>query len=194
VTPPLGSIPAPIAGCPTSRSFFARCGIPQAFPSSLLRSPQLRTGAPCSHQRCPDFLLRSTSHDRVCGFLSKKAAWSCSTPPRSTGNPGYVGRKRWAKPTKAFRTELYASFLSAGTERNGGLRFSSPGTHTPSKARRFLNRSWPRLLKSGPDTKQSFSRAPELVPETKLSSRSGLKALNLSSGPKVRCWHKTLPG
>jgi hypothetical protein len=34
-----------------SRSFFARCGIPQAFPSSLLRSPQLRTGAPCSHQR-----------------------------------------------------------------------------------------------------------------------------------------------
>jgi hypothetical protein len=128
----LGSIPAPIAGCPTSRSFFARCGIPRAFPSSLLRSPQLRTGAPCSHQRCPDFLLRSTSHHRVCGFLSKKAAWSCSTPPRSTGNPGYVGRKRWAKPTKAFRTELYASFLSAGTKRNGG--FSSPGTHTPSLA------------------------------------------------------------
>jgi hypothetical protein len=34
-----------------SCSFFARCGIPQASPSSLLRSPQLRTGAPCSHQR-----------------------------------------------------------------------------------------------------------------------------------------------
>jgi hypothetical protein len=46
--------------------------------------------------------------------------------------PAYVGRKRWAKPTKAFRTELYASFLSAGTKRNGG--FSSPGTHTPSLA------------------------------------------------------------
>jgi hypothetical protein len=28
-----------------SRSFFARCGIPQAFPSNLLRTPQLRTGA-----------------------------------------------------------------------------------------------------------------------------------------------------
>jgi hypothetical protein len=47
----LGSVPAATAGCPTSRSFFARCGIPQAYPSSLLRSPQLRTGAPCSHQR-----------------------------------------------------------------------------------------------------------------------------------------------
>jgi hypothetical protein len=46
----------------------------------------------------PDFLLRSTNHDCVCGFFSKKAAWSCSTPPISTGNPGYVGRKRWAKP------------------------------------------------------------------------------------------------
>jgi hypothetical protein len=33
-----------------------------------------RTGAPCSHQRCPDFLLRRTSHDLVCGFLLKKAA------------------------------------------------------------------------------------------------------------------------
>ena len=47
----MGSIPAPIAGCPTSRSFFARCGIPQALLSSLSRAPQLRTGAPCSHQR-----------------------------------------------------------------------------------------------------------------------------------------------
>ena len=34
-----------------SRSFFARCGIPQVLPSSLLRSPQLRTGALRSHQR-----------------------------------------------------------------------------------------------------------------------------------------------
>jgi hypothetical protein len=47
----LGSIPATRAGCPTSRSFFARCGIPQAFPSSRSRVPQLHTGAPCSHQR-----------------------------------------------------------------------------------------------------------------------------------------------
>jgi hypothetical protein len=62
------------------------------------RSPQLRRGAPCSHQRFPDFLLRSTRRARVCGFLSKKAAWTCSKPPTSTGNPGYVGRKRWAKP------------------------------------------------------------------------------------------------
>jgi hypothetical protein len=47
-----GPIPAPIAGCPTSRSFFARCGIPQGSPSSLLWTPQLRRGAPgCSHQR-----------------------------------------------------------------------------------------------------------------------------------------------
>jgi hypothetical protein len=34
-----------------ARSFFARCGIPQASPSSLLRTRQLRPGAPCSHQR-----------------------------------------------------------------------------------------------------------------------------------------------
>ena len=34
-----------------SRSFFARCGIPQVFPSSLLRVPQIHTGAPRSPQR-----------------------------------------------------------------------------------------------------------------------------------------------
>jgi hypothetical protein len=32
---PSGSIPSPTAGCPISRSFFARCGIPQDSPSSL---------------------------------------------------------------------------------------------------------------------------------------------------------------
>jgi hypothetical protein len=68
------SIPVTNAECPTSRSFFARCGIPQACPSSLSRSLQLYTGAPRSHQRCPDFLLRSTRNDHACGFLSKKAA------------------------------------------------------------------------------------------------------------------------
>jgi hypothetical protein len=46
-----GPIRATNAGCPTSRSFFARCGIPQVSPSSLLRSPQLYTGALRSHQR-----------------------------------------------------------------------------------------------------------------------------------------------
>jgi hypothetical protein len=81
-----------------SRSFFARCGIPQLSPSSLPRIPQLCRGAPCSHQRYPEFLLSRTSRNRVCGFLSKKAACSCSTPPNSTGNPGYVGRKRWRSP------------------------------------------------------------------------------------------------
>jgi hypothetical protein len=46
--------------------------------------------------------------------------------------PAYVGRKRRAKPTTAFSFELYASFLRNGTKRNGGLQFSSPGTHTPA--------------------------------------------------------------
>jgi hypothetical protein len=32
-----GSVPASLAGCPISRSFFARCGIPQVSPSDLLR-------------------------------------------------------------------------------------------------------------------------------------------------------------
>jgi hypothetical protein len=73
-------------------------------PPTYVPTPLLCTGVPCSHQRCPDFLLRSTNYDHVCGFLSKKAAGSCSKPPILTGNPGYVGRKRWAKP---FRS-LYA--------------------------------------------------------------------------------------
>jgi hypothetical protein len=47
----LGSIPETNAGCPTSRSFFARCGIPRASPSSLLRSPRTHTGALGSPQR-----------------------------------------------------------------------------------------------------------------------------------------------
>ena len=74
-------------------------------------SPQHRTGAPCSHQRFPDFLLRRTDRDRVCGFLSKKAAWSCSTPPTSPVNPGYVGRKRWAKPFDHFSFRTYRNFV-----------------------------------------------------------------------------------
>jgi hypothetical protein len=41
----VGSIPAPIAGCPTSRSFFARCGIPQVSPSSC-HGPHCSTGVP----------------------------------------------------------------------------------------------------------------------------------------------------
>jgi hypothetical protein len=68
--------------------------------------PTTPYGCPTSQQRCPDFLLRGTYHDHACGFLSKKAARSCSTPLTSTGNPGYVGRKRWAKPSTAFRSEL----------------------------------------------------------------------------------------
>jgi hypothetical protein len=47
---------------------------PLAGLTALLGWPQLRSGALLSHQRCPDFRLRSTSHDSVCGFLSKKAA------------------------------------------------------------------------------------------------------------------------
>jgi hypothetical protein len=102
----------------------ARCsrdvGYHRPPPSSRLRTPQPRPGAPCSHQRCPNFLLRGTTHNHACGFFSKKAARSCSTPPTSTGNPGYVGRKRWAKPTTAFRFELYRSFLGTATKLNGG--------------------------------------------------------------------------
>jgi hypothetical protein len=42
---PSGSIPAPKAGCPTSRSFFARCGIPRASPSSC-RGSHRSVGVP----------------------------------------------------------------------------------------------------------------------------------------------------
>ena len=98
-----------------SRSFFARCGIPQVSPSNLSRVPQIRPGAPCSHQRRPDFLLRSTSNDRACGFLSKRAARSSSTPPTSTGNPGYVGRKRFV--SNAFRRGRHTC-SSSSTKRN----------------------------------------------------------------------------
>jgi hypothetical protein len=51
----LRSIPAQMAGCPTSRSFFARCGIPQASPSSLLRHPQLPSGCPMFAPALPGF-------------------------------------------------------------------------------------------------------------------------------------------
>ena len=46
----LGSIPATMAGCPTSRSFFASVDT-AGLPSSLPRAPQLHRGAPCSQQR-----------------------------------------------------------------------------------------------------------------------------------------------
>jgi hypothetical protein len=76
------------------------------LPLKPSRVPQLHTGAPCSHQRRPDFPLSHTSHHRGCGFLSKKAAGSLTTPPRLTGNPGYVGRIRWAKPSTALCSGL----------------------------------------------------------------------------------------
>jgi hypothetical protein len=32
----------------------------------------------------------------------KESSMKLLTPPTSTGNPGYVGRKRWAKPFHSF--------------------------------------------------------------------------------------------
>jgi hypothetical protein len=117
------------------RSFLARCGIPQVSPSSLSRVLQLRTGAPCSHQRCPDFLLRRTSHDHACGFLLKKVARRCSTPPTSTGNPGYVGRKRWAKPHHSLSFRTHPFFI-----RTGGIMGFRP-TQVDEKPPPFSNYS-----------------------------------------------------
>jgi hypothetical protein len=100
---PFGALsPGPIAGY--------RRSAPQAFRGShsTVRVPL----APA----CPDFLLRGTNHDHACGFLSRKAASSRSTPPTSTGNPGYVGRKRWAKPTTAFRSRPYRCHLEENSQ------------------------------------------------------------------------------
>jgi hypothetical protein len=60
----------------------------------------------------PGFPTRGANQNSVCGFLSKKAARNCSTPPTSTGNPGYVGRKRWAKPSTAFKSALHFAPLA----------------------------------------------------------------------------------
>jgi hypothetical protein len=81
------------------------------LPPHLLRTPQLYTGALRSHQHRPDFLRHGTNHNRACGFLLKKVARTCSTPRTSTGNPGYVGRKRWAKPFDSLSFQIYDLFL-----------------------------------------------------------------------------------
>jgi hypothetical protein len=61
----------PVAHIP---DFLCNFWEPAGLPFKRLAGPQIHTGALRSHQRCPDFLLRRTSHDHVCGFLSKKAA------------------------------------------------------------------------------------------------------------------------
>src|SRR5271165_1281927 len=71
-----------------SRSFFARCGIPQALTSSLQRSPPLRTGAPCSHQRT---WAENEGRSPPQLFVPGPIAWSLGpkptrTPPRLLRN------------------------------------------------------------------------------------------------------------
>ena len=74
-----GSTPATVAGCPTSRSFFARCGIPQASPSSLLGRhnsvgvPHVRTSVRGPKRwATPDFLLRAAA-GATCAALLKES-------------------------------------------------------------------------------------------------------------------------
>jgi hypothetical protein len=78
----------------------------------VAQSTSLGDGCPTFAPAYPDFLLRSVRKNRVCGFLLRKAACSSTTPPDSTGNPGYVGRKGRAKPTIVFRAPNWEPRLS----------------------------------------------------------------------------------
>jgi hypothetical protein len=72
-----------------SRSFFARCGIPQVSPSSLLRVPQLRTGAPCSHQRTwgPKKTGEAQPEPFLPGFTVFDLDETTLSPPSTDGCP-----------------------------------------------------------------------------------------------------------
>jgi hypothetical protein len=98
-----------------SRSFFASCGDTTGFSLKPAADPTALNGCPTFAPALPGFLLRGTNHNYACGFLSKKAARSCSTPPTSTGNPGYVGRKRRAKPHHSL---LFRDLLFVNQERS----------------------------------------------------------------------------
>jgi hypothetical protein len=58
------------------------------------------------------------------GFPLKPLADSATLYGCPMFAPAYVGRKRWAKPTTAFRTELYGSFLRTEVRgyTNGSVR------------------------------------------------------------------------
>ena len=67
-----------------SRSFFARCGIPQVSPSSLLRASQICTGAPCSHQRT---WAENDGRSPTAASCSELTALPLSSRPERSGEP-----------------------------------------------------------------------------------------------------------
>jgi hypothetical protein len=72
----------------------------------------------------PDFLLRGSSKDHVCGFHKGKP----HELPRSRQDRQEIR----AKPTTAFHSGPYRLFLRPEPSVVGDLQFFSPGTHTPS--------------------------------------------------------------
>jgi hypothetical protein len=140
----LDSIPAPIAGCPTSRSFFARCGIPQASPSSLLRVSQLRRGAPRSPQRT---WAEKDGRPQISYFALLAVATGPSTPRVSTGNLGgspttalssrpnlKCGANAFGTPGPIDRCPSFAFFAGGWDSQN----LIPSAAERPSVPRRFL--------------------------------------------------------
>jgi hypothetical protein len=68
---------------------------------------------------------------RSANWVELKPAAAATDPHGCpTFAPAYVGRKRWAKPTTAFRFGPYLLFVRTGTSVVDDLRSFSPGTHT----------------------------------------------------------------
>jgi hypothetical protein len=126
----LGSIPATIAGCPTSRSFFARCGIPQAFPSSAPRSPQIYRGAPGSPKRTwaekrwakPNHSLSFQTLPIVISRSKRRAGGAFGLYPATN--------RRVPHPSRSLRRVGYANLplLPSATAGHNGKRVCSLGT------------------------------------------------------------------
>jgi hypothetical protein len=99
---PRHSILATIAGCPISRSFFARCGIPQASPSSLSRVPHWRMRATVAlddellrkAQQLSDVSGRSALLREALKALIHLAPLPATLPRISTHSPA---RGRWTR-------------------------------------------------------------------------------------------------
>jgi hypothetical protein len=137
-----GSIPATIAGCPISACFWQMWDT-AGLPLKSVAGRQICTGAPCSHQRCPDFLLRRTSHDHACGFPQRM--------PHEGAQRQQLRqeiRDTWAEndgrsPSKAFRFGPCRLFISTGTKQSEvkELPFFSPGTHTHAVGKHLRRRA-----------------------------------------------------
>jgi len=155
------------SGCPISRSFFARCGIPLRQPYSFVLTTTVQESEPCyspsrkKRARYPDSCTQPHSA-LTCAVFFKETAWSYRSSRTPTGNSG-----AWGTRSIAVETETNFKILCAHSQ----ARFSALSQACPPGA----------LVRRRPGS----SRSPTITAASAIASSSP-NMLRLRSPAKPR--------